>query len=43
MKEKVYVYHHNDHDGIVAAGVLYNLYPDSQNKEFIFNMIDYVK
>jgi oligoribonuclease NrnB/cAMP/cGMP phosphodiesterase (DHH superfamily) len=43
IKEKVYVYHHNDHDGIVAAGVLYNLYPDSQNKEFIFNMIDYAK
>ena len=43
MKKKVYVYHHNDHDGIVAAGVLYNLYPDSDNAEFIFTMIDYAK
>ena len=41
--KKVYVYHHNDHDGIVAAGVLYNLYPESHNVEFIFNMIDYAK
>ena len=37
---KIYVYHHNDHDGIVAAGVLYNYYRDIKEK-FVFNMIDY--
>lgn len=44
--KKVHIYHHNDHDGIVAAGVLYN---DMIKRKFatddqiIFNMIDYDK
>ena len=42
MAGKIYVYHHNDHDGIVAAGVLYNLYKKAVREEqFVFNMIDY--
>ena len=42
---KVYVYHHNDHDGIVAAGVLYNLYLKYTRhfNEIEFIMIDYQK
>lgn len=41
--EKVYVYHHNDHDGIISAGVLYNLNLKEKYKseDIIFNMIDY--
>lgn len=42
---KYYIYHHNDHDGIVAAGVLYNLLlkkiPFFSSEDAIFNMIDY--
>lgn len=42
----VYVYHHNDHDGIVAAGVLYNYfmeekYLEDMDLKIVFNMIDY--
>lgn len=42
---KIHVYHHNDHDGIVAAGVLYNLYAKKNHHEndIIFYMIDYDK
>lgn len=40
--DKIYVYHHNDHDGIVAAGILYKRYRNPVNKhKIIFNMIDY--
>lgn len=40
--DKIYVYHHNDHDGIVAAGILYKRYKNPVNKhKIIFNMIDY--
>ena len=41
----IYVYHHNDHDGIVAAGILHNFFQENdycdviENIEFI--MIDY--
>lgn len=41
---KVYVYHHNDHDGIVAAGILYKYYLKKQNysiDDIVFNMVDY--
>ena len=39
---KIYIYHHNDHDGIIAAGIVYNfIYPVYRDTEFIFNMIDY--
>ena len=41
MAGKIYVYHHNDHDGIVAAGVLYNYHKKSHADKFVFNMIDY--
>ena len=41
MEEKIYVYHHNDHDGIVAAGVLYNYHKNTHADKFVFNMIDY--
>ena len=42
---KIHVYHHNDHDGIVAAGVLYNQYAKNNYKDedIIFYMIDYDK
>lgn len=40
--DKIYVYHHNDHDGIVAAGIVYKRYKNPVNKhKIIFNMIDY--
>lgn len=47
-KDKIYIYHHNDHDGIVAAGILYNhliesLHGVEDKNEIIFNMIDYDK
>lgn len=35
----IYVYHHNDHDGIVAAAILYRRY--RKEKNMVFNMIDY--
>lgn len=39
---KIYIYHHNDHDGIVSAGILYNSLRSLNNrKEIIFHMIDY--
>ena len=44
--KKVYIYHHNDHDGIVAAGILYNYIIDIgiyKPEDIIFNMIDYQK
>lgn len=37
----IYVYHHNDHDGIVAAGILYNHMKRPHN--MVFSMIDYNK
>lgn len=42
----IYIYHHNDHDGIVAAGILYNHLVDSEYLEdndlsVSFHMIDY--
>lgn len=43
---KVYVYYHNDHDGIVAAGILYKYYLKKQNypiDDIVFNMIDYTE
>lgn len=43
---KTYVYHHNDHDGIVAAGVLYYYLMKTGifiKDDFVFNMIDYDK
>lgn len=39
-----YVYHHNDHDGIIAAGILYREmfnYAHKYGKHFEFIMIDY--
>lgn len=40
--EKFHIYHHNDHDGIVAAGVLYNSLKRNIPLENIkFYMIDY--
>ena len=46
----VYIYHHNDHDGIVAAGILYNhlkqlkeTYFDDLYENIVFEMIDYSK
>lgn len=40
--DKIYVYHHNDHDGIVAAGIVYKRYKNPINAhKIIFNMIDY--
>lgn len=39
---KCHIYYHNDHDGIVAAGVYYNLY-NLREDEVVFNMIDYAK
>ena len=44
QSKKIIVYHHNDHDGIVAAGVLYNYMIDKWGfgyEDFQFNMIDY--
>lgn len=44
MKKRIYVYHHNDHDGIVAAGILYNYLIENnlgKYENFIFKMIDY--
>ena len=42
LSGKIYIYHHNDHDGIVAAGVLYNYFMSLNNrKEIVFNTIDY--
>lgn len=38
---KIYIYHHNDHDGIIAAGVLYNHLSERRKQQVIFNMIDY--
>lgn len=39
---KIHIYHHNDHDGIVAAGILYNYLRSLNNRnEIVFNMIDY--
>lgn len=38
---KIYIYHHNDHDGIVAAGILYNCLSERRKSSVIFNMIDY--
>ena len=37
---KIYIYHHNDHDGIVAAGILYNTLLNEEIGDFevIFNM-----
>ena len=42
---KAYVYHHNDHDGIVAAGILYHLYLKHIRyyTDIEFIMIDYQK
>ena len=42
---KAYVYHHNDHDGIVAAGILYRLYLKHVQyfTDIEFIMIDYQK
>ena len=40
----IYIYHHNDHDGIVAAGVLYNDFLSkgkAKKEDFVFIMIDY--
>ena len=37
----IYVYHHNDHDGIVAAGVLYHFLLRNDYYSVVFNMIDY--
>ena len=31
---KIHVYHHNDHDGIVAAGILYNFLYEIEDFEF---------
>lgn len=39
----IYVFHHNDHDGIVAAGILYNKFSEERRDKIIFNMIDYDK
>ena len=45
-KNKIYIYYHNDHDGIVAAGILYNhikndLHSGLDKYEIILIMIDY--
>ncbi len=41
---KIHVYHHNDHDGIIAAGILYNHHIKDNifcDEDFSFHMIDY--
>lgn len=46
QQKKIVVYHHNDHDGIMAAGILYNYLIDRwgfMDKNFEFIMIDYDK
>lgn len=43
---KIHIYHHNDHDGIVSAGVLYNFLLDRdvyRTEDISFYMIDYNK
>ena len=45
---KIYIYHHNDHDGIVAAGILLDyltktVYYNRQAPKIECNMIDYDK
>lgn len=44
--KKIYVYHHNDHDGIIAAGILFNDYYQALDISFdkiVFNMVDYTE
>ena len=46
MKRKIYIYHHNDHDGIVAAAVFYRHIIKTAlatEEQIVFNMIDYDK